>query len=128
MQTIRDHQFDAIPLGGQDHLPAIGGRHGKGLFTQDMYAGTSCPHGVFAMETVRQGNVHGINLAASQTLFVVFVGIGVGDPVLSAEEATLQGVVRYQRGQPCRGFCMREGGKHGNLGNMSKTDDRKTQW
>jgi hypothetical protein len=61
-----------------------------------MDTGLCGPDGILAMETVRKRNVHGIDLVGPQTLVVFFVGIGIRDTILSADQFKLRRIVRHQ--------------------------------
>ena len=70
------HEEDALLLGHGDELLGLGGRHGQGLFAEDILAGHEGEHGVLEVVAVGSGDVDDVDVRVVHKLLVGAIGLG----------------------------------------------------
>src|SRR5262249_28578748 len=112
VQSVRDHELDAIGLTRANHAPALVRRDRHGWLAQDVHTGAGGFDGVVTVQRVWQRYVDGVHIVALQTLAELVVMVR-GGLELPSDELGLGAIAGNDSHEPRIGADRCEGREHG---------------
>ncbi len=125
VEPIGDHELGLMFFGHPDHGAAVFLRHRHGLLAQDVNPAAESPFGILAVEMIGERYIDRVDRTAVQALVEFFVGVPPPDLILACQLLQLLGVAGNEGGQ-LGVFGVGKSRQHGDLGDVSQTDDGVT--